>query len=117
MKFTPNRISDTKRSVTSYRLIFGSGRMKKLGLIDQTGKPKEIIPVITKTNIVLLPIDEKLDKLTFDGYTTTICKHGSIFFGEIENVHGTPTWYTTSEASIEQAFHKAVSDILLPFPS
>ena len=113
MKITKNRITENKHSITSYRIVIGCRRAKMLGMLKEDGTTREYVPISSNGNITLIPIDETVGTLRYGRYTTTICKHDKFFFGEIPQIAGCPSWFTTNEANAEQAFRKVADTYTL----
>jgi len=114
MRITENARKKNGKSITSYRLIFGCRQARELNLVDENGSGRECLIYKSKNGVLLIPIEQKLDSLSFEGYTTTICKYGDKYYGELNEDPLHRIWSASSLADAKEEFHKLVLKIALP---
>lgn len=110
MKITPNTVTKSTNRPRSFRAIFGSKEARRYGLTDDQGNLREIICINASGTVMLAPVLQTLQTLTYRSFTTTVCTNGKFFFGRITPSSEYLSWYTSSIEKIEIIFKKAVDD-------
>ena len=114
MRLAPQTLSPTTNFVTAYRMTLGSRKARETGLVLRDGTRRDFLIVPTKSYIMLLTIEESMHSLSYRNCSTTIYRHGNIYFGEVTGLPSSPTWYTTSLESAEKSFHSVVDSYFSP---
>ena len=108
MKLAPQTKSKTKNSITAWKLVLGSKKARQSGLVSESGEPIEFLLINTSNGILIATKDEFVQTLEYGAFKSDMYKHNNIFFGEIDSLPSSPTWYATSLDKAEQAFRKTV---------
>ena len=113
MKLTTHH--KVKNSTTAYRIIIGSKRAKELGLVDENGNGRALVPMKMQSGVLFIPVHKTHNVLTYKDCSTLICSYEDrVFFGEINGLPTTQTWHTKSLDSAEEAFKSAIDSALSP---
>ena len=108
MKFKALGIYKKNQKPTSMHAIFGCKEAKTFNLTDSKGMLRDVECIPMFGGCFLSPVLQRQPQIEYNGFVSSVCFNGKIYFGNASNSTDSVSWYVKNEADIQKAFKQAV---------